>query len=82
MDKLEGWSTYYKIFYADGKPVDKSGMYFVLKLGDASTTNPDYTKASRAAVLTFADHIQSVSPSLADNIRTLIADLEHKPALN
>ena len=63
----------YTILKADGTPVDPEGMYFVLKL---NAFNPVHARASQRAVLAYADEIESLSPSLARNIRLLVEDLK------
>ena len=59
----------YTLLRLDGTPVDTTKAdYFVLRLDDGGS-DPAHIAACRAAILTYAAHIQAHIPKLAEDIR-------------
>ncbi len=64
-DQARGLYPKYQICKADGSPVDPSADYFVLRLDGQDP----HALACRAAVLTYANHIEPHLPLVARDLR-------------
>ena len=60
----------YDIKKANGQPTDPKAEYFVLRL--------DTDPAARAAMLTYANEVETVEPEFAADIRRLVGECERK----
>jgi hypothetical protein len=65
-----GFKIKYILTKTDGKPVDKWGKYFVLKL---NSKDEEHARASRSAVKLYARMIRKSNPELADDLDNLVA---------
>lgn len=66
-DKDKGLYNKYIITRRDGTPIDRGNEYFVLKLDGYGNFN--HIDACRAALMTYADEIESHNPKLAKDLR-------------
>lgn len=71
-DHERGLYPKYHITKADGRPVDPSATYFVLRLDG---TDP-HAVACRAAAAQYANLIEPILPALAADLRLRLAELD------
>lgn len=71
-DHARGLYPKYQITKADGRPVDPSATYFVLRLDGRDA----HAIACRAAALLYADLIERDLPLLARDLREQVQSLE------
>ena len=71
-----GLKTRYHITKADGREVDSSGVYFVLKL---NSKDIHHANASRRAAEEYAKYIKAYIPELASDLITLVNHIEDQP---
>lgn len=64
----DGLHRRYIISKADGSPIDEGAQYFVLRLDD-NGKDRRHVEACRAAILRYAERIQTHIPKLAEDIR-------------
>ena len=62
-----GFHAKYRLEKTDGSDFDPDSEYFVLRLDEGG--DPEHVKACRAAILTYADNIESFIPKLAKDLR-------------
>lgn len=60
----KGWKDKYRIYKADGRPVDPEAIYFPLRL--------DTDPRARAAAKLYADLTEQINPELAEDLREKI----------
>lgn len=65
--KVVGLYPRYHLQKLDGTPVDPKAQYFVLRLDDGGS-DPRHIAACRAAIQTYADHIEDHLPLLARDL--------------
>lgn len=75
----DGLKVKYHLTKADGRPVDESGIYFVLKLNSDDGAHRD---ACIAGAMAYAKVIRDYLPKLADDLERQCREIKAGVALN
>jgi len=72
MDNTVGLKAKYRILKANGRPTDPDGLYFVLK---ANSKDKDHARASRRALIAYAEEIKPVNELLHNDLMNMVTQL-------